>query len=199
MNEKLIHEITSSPHVLIAGMTGSGKSVLLNQVIKSLDPKTNGLILIDLKKVELIDYRERAIGYADNQFEALRLLELALEGIEKRYTKMQRARVKQWTGADIYIIIDELADLMITCRKQVEPLLVRIGQIGRAAKVHLIMATQQPSAKIIPTSIKLNCERVALRCMTAQQSRQIIEEAGAEMLPKYGWCIWQGARREITL
>ena len=196
MNTELLDEILSSPHVLIAGMTGSGKSVLLNQLI---DRANGGLILIDLKKVELYDHKPRALAYADTASDAIKLLYDVLDGIERRYTKMQAKGLKLWRGSDIYVCIDELADLMITHRKQVEPLLVRIGQIGRSAKVHLIMATQQPAAKVIPTSIKLNCERVGLHCMTATQSRQIIEMPGCEELPQYGWCIWKNKRREITL
>lgn len=196
MNERLLNEMLTSPHLLIAGMTGSGKSVLLNQLI----PRMKGqLYLIDLKKVELIEYKRKACMYADSTKAAIKTLTFALDLIERRYERMQRQKQKLSTQEDVWIIIDELADLMVTCRKQVEPLLVRIGQIGRAARVHLVMATQQPSAKIIPTSIKLNCERAALHCMTAQQSRQIIEQSGAELLPRVGWCIWQGARREITL
>ena len=196
MNVDLLDEMLTSPHLLIAGMTGSGKSVLLNQLISCMN---GGLILIDLKKVELIDHKPHALAYADSSREAVRILNEVLDGIERRYEIMQQKHIKLWRGSDIWVIIDELADLMVTCRKQVEPLLTRIGQIGRAAKVHLVMATQQPSAKIIPTSIKLNCERIALRCMTATQSRQIIEQSGAELLPRVGWCIWQGERREITL
>lgn len=200
MNTELLDEMLSSPHLLIAGMTGSGKSVLLNQLISRMNPgKESGLICIDLKRVELIDWKEKSMAYADDVNGAVNLLTAVIEAIDRRYREMQKKRIKLWEGADIYVCIDELADLMVTCRKQVEPLLIRIGQIGRAARVHLVMATQQPSAKIIPTAIKLNCERVALHCMTAQQSRQVIEQSGAELLPRYGWCIWQGARREITL
>lgn len=196
MNEKLLDEMLSSPHLLIAGMTGSGKSVLLDQLIHRMNGQ---MYLIDLKKVELIEYKRKACMYADSTKEAIKTLTFTLDLIDRRYQRMQKQKQKLSTQEDVWIIIDELADLMVTARKQVEPLLIRIGQIGRAARVHLVMATQQPAAKIIPTSIKLNCERVALHCMTSQQSRQIIEQSGAELLPRYGWCIWQGARREITL
>lgn len=196
MNTELLDEMLEAPHLLIAGMTGSGKSVLLNQLI----PRMPGqLYLIDLKKVELWSYRRKAVWYADEVKDAVHLLEYVLKLIDRRYRRMQRRGQKNTAQEPVWVCIDELADLMVTCRKQVEPLLVRIGQIGRAAGVHLIMCTQQPSAQIIPSSIKLNCERVGLRCMTAMQSRQIIEMPGAEKLPQYGWCIWQGTRREITL
>lgn len=196
MNTELLDEMLESPHLLIAGTTGSGKSVLLNQLISMT---TGQLYLIDLKKVELIDWYDESSWYADNAKDAIACLRYVLDLIERRYKYMQKRGQKLSTQEDVWVCIDELADLMVTARKQVEPLLVRIGQIGRAAKVHLVMCTQQPAAAIIPTSIKLNCERVALRCMTAQQSKQIIEMKGAEELPKYGWCIWQGNRREITL
>lgn len=196
MNTELLNEMLGSPHLLIAGMTGSGKSVLLNQLIRRMKGQ---MYLIDLKKVELIKYKRKACMYADSTRGAIKTLTFTLDLIERRYQRMQKQKQKLSTQEDVWIIIDELADLMVTCKKEAEPLLTRIGQIGRAARVHLVMATQQPSAKIIPTSIKLNCERVALHCMTAQQSRQVIEISGAELLPRVGWCIWQGAKREITL
>lgn len=196
MNEKLLDEMLSSPHLLIAGMTGSGKSVLLNQLIKRM---TGQLYLIDLKRVELMRYKRRSCWYADELASSVRCLEHILKLIDKRYKRMQRRGQLVSSQDDVWVCIDELADLMVTARKQVEPLLIRIGQIGRAAKVHLVACTQQPSAGIIPTAIKLNCERVALRCQTAAQSRQILDEAGAEKLPQYGKCIFHGKIREVIL
>ena len=104
---------------------------------------------------------------------------------------MQRARQKLTSEPPIYIIIDEFADLMTTQRKTVLPTLCRIAQLGRAAKIHLILATQRPTRDIVNGQIKVNIDcRVALRCPTAQDSRNIIGVKGAEMLPKIGYGLY---------
>ena len=95
--------------------------------------------------------------------------------------------MKKYSGAALYIIIDELADLMTTDRRHVQPLLQRLAQIGRAANVHIIAATQCPLAAVIPTPIKVNFDaRVALRTRSAQDSRNILGVKGCELLPRYG-------------
>ena len=112
---------------------------------------------------------------------------MAMNTIETRYTQMQRAHEKKYQGAQLYVIIDELADLMTTNKKQVMPLIQRIAQVGRAAGVHLICATQCPLAKVIPTEIKVNFDaRVGLRTRSAQDSRNILGFNGCEDLPRYG-------------
>ena len=101
---------------------------------------------------------------------------------------MQHKRQKQSDRAHVYIIIDEFADLMTTQKKQTLPHLIRIAQLGRAANIHLIIATQRPTKDIINGQIKVNIDcRVALRCPTAQDSRNIINVKGAETLPRYGY------------
>ena len=95
--------------------------------------------------------------------------------------------MKKYGGGAVYVIIDELADLMTTNRRQVQPLLQRLCQIGRAANVHVIAATQCPLSSVIPTPIKVNFDaRVALRTRSAQDSRNILGVKGCELLPRYG-------------
>ena len=89
---------------------------------------------------------------------------------------------------DIYIIIDEFADLMTTQKRETMPQIIRLAQLGRAANLHLILATQRPTRDIINGQIKVNLDsRIALRCPTAQDSRNIINTKGAETLPRYGF------------
>jgi len=185
--------LAEQPHLLIAGATGSGKSVIINGIIATLlttsTPGMASLILIDPKRVELCQYRAlpHTIGYASEPGEPARALRQALEIIETRYKAMRESGLRQWQGGAVYVIIDELADLMLTERKLVEPLLQRIAQIGRAAGVHLIAATQCPLAAVIPTTIKCNLDsRVGLRTRSGQDSRNILGIAGCETLPRYG-------------
>ena len=101
---------------------------------------------------------------------------------------MQRRRQRLYNGSDVYIMIDELADLMTTAKRDVMPLLQRLCQIGRAARVHVIAATQCPISAVIPTPIKVNFDsRVALRTRSKQDSRNILGLTGCETLPRYGY------------
>ena len=183
----LYYDMVQQPHLLIAGATGSGKSVLVNQLLHTLlSYSTPGLILIDCKGVELSEYRgyKSTLRYADSPALAIKALEYALNIMENRYKHLQSAGLKKWTGADIYIIIDEFADLMTTSKKAVQPLIQRLAQLGRAAKIHIILCTQCPLREIIPTAIKCNFDsRIALRTATRQDSRNIIDVPGAETLP----------------
>ena len=107
--------------------------------------------------------------------------------MEQRFQTMQKQRIKKSKEADIYIIIDEYADLITTSKKDTERLICRIAQLGRAAKIHLIIATQRPTRDIITGQVKVNIDsRLALRVPTAQDSRNIINIKGAELLGKYG-------------
>jgi DNA segregation ATPase FtsK/SpoIIIE-like protein len=108
--------------------------------------------------------------------------------MERRYKSMQFDRIKKSTDSDVYIIIDEFADLMTTQKRETMPAIIRIAQLGRAANIHLILATQRPTKDIITGQIKVNIDsRVGLRCPTAQDSRNIINIKGAESLPRYGY------------
>lgn len=188
----LYADMLSRPHLLIAGATGSGKSVVLNGLIYTAllrFPDEVKLILIDLKRVELAEYRNlpHTVCYADSAESAVSALKTAVQICESRYAEMQKQRVKLYQGADLYVVIDEFADLMTTAARRVKPLIQRIGQIGRAAKVHAIVATQTPIAKVLPTEIKCNFDaRLGLRTRSAQDSRNIVGYSGLETLPQYG-------------
>ena len=188
----LYGDMLKQPHLLIAGATGSGKSVVINGLVYAAlhdSPARVELILIDPKRVELVDYKTlpHTIKYASEPGDMVQALEKAMEITESRYKAMQRDRVKKYSGGAVYVIIDELADLMTTNRRQVQPLLQRLCQIGRAANVHVIAATQCPLSSVIPTPIKVNFDaRVALRTRSAQDSRNILGVKGCELLPRYG-------------
>lgn len=186
-------DMLAQPHLLIAGSTGSGKSVLINSLIYTAlykSPLRCQLILIDPKRVELIDYKHlpHTIAYASEPPNIVAALAAAVGIMENRYKRMQTARIKKSTESEIYVIVDEFADLMTTQKRETMPLIIRLAQLGRAANVHLIVATQRPTRDIINGQIKVNIDsRVALRCPTAQDSRNIINAKGAETLPRYGF------------
>lgn len=188
---KLINDMLRQPHLLIAGATGSGKSVLINGIVKTIirTSPNDKLVLIDPKKVELWEYhRDRhTLAYADETAAIVATLRNCIQTMELRYFAMKQTGAKEAPFSHIYVIIDEYADLMITAKKEVQPLIIRLSQLGRAARIHLIMATQRPTRDIITGAIKVNMDsRVALRCPTAQDSRNIINMNGAEKLPRYG-------------
>ena len=180
----LIERMTSAPHTLIAGTTGAGKSVLLNAVMFDLITRPAKFIFIDLKRVEMAKYKNhsKTLFYATETQEAREALSYALEVMETRYKAMTSSH---YEGPALYIIVDEMADL-VTDKKCLEHL-IRLGRLGRAAEVHMICATQDPSRKTLKAQLMQNftcC--VALRCKTAIESRQITGFPGAELLPKHG-------------
>ena len=186
---KLFEDMLSRPHLLIAGATGTGKSVLINGLIHTalhFTPDRVQFILIDPKRVELKRYKNipHCIKYASEPKEMLKALQQAIDIIERRFKYMRRRDLLQYDGPHVYVIIDELADLLTTQKREVEPILQRIGQIGRAAGVGLLAATQRPTSDIISPKIfsNMNC-RVGLRTVRAQDSRNIIGCAGCECLP----------------
>lgn len=188
----LCADILTQPHLLIAGATGSGKSVVLNAVIVELlrhSPDEMGLVLIDPKRVELNLYRKtpHCMGYASEPDDIRSTLEAVIEMMENRYQKMQDMEWKRYPGKKVFVVIDELADLLTTDKKRIQPILCRIAQLGRAAEIHMFAATQRPTRDIINGQITVNVDsRIALRCPTAQDSRNIIRRNGAELLPRYG-------------
>lgn len=192
MKNAIYTELLNQMHILIAGAAGSGKSVVINGIIEeALSGETidHRFILIDPKRVELVEYKGllQTIKYASEPDEMVEALELAMAECDARYIEMQAERQKKYTGSHIWVIIDELADLMTTDGKRVRPLIQRLCQIGRAARIHVIAATQCPLANIIPTEIKVNFDcKVALRTASAQHSRNIMECTGCEKLPRYG-------------
>lgn len=186
-------DMLKQPHMLIAGSTGSGKSVLLNSLIYTALYKTPlqlQFILIDPKRVELNQYRPlpHCLRYASEPDEIAATLAAAAAYMNNRYKALQAQGLKEWNGGHIYIIIDEFADLMTTQKRDTLPQLQRIAQLGRAAHLHLIAATQRPTKDIVNGQIKVNMDsRVALRCPTAQDSRNILDVKGAETLPRFGF------------
>lgn len=188
----LYDDILKQPHTLIAGSTGSGKSVLINGLIYDCifdPPNQKQLVLIDPKRVELIQYKPlpHTIAYASEQREIKQLIDYCVQLMDYRYQIMQYQRLKKSIDPHVYIFVDEFADLITTQKRDVIKPLCRIAQLGRAANIHLILATQRPTRDIIDGQIKVNIDsRVALRVPTRQDSRNIINAAGAELLPKYG-------------
>lgn len=184
---RLFADMADQTHLLIAGTTGSGKSTVIQGVLHALlhdAPTADRFIFIDLKKVELDEYRRlpHTVTYADDTQGAIQALQTALQYTDARYADMKRRHIRVYDRSHLYIIIDELADLLTTARKQAEPLIQRLCQIGRGARVHVIAATQH--IPMVPTAIRCNFDsRVALRTANAQDSRNIIYRPGAEKLP----------------
>lgn len=195
--EKWQRNILEDSHTLIAGCSGSGKSVAIRSILTEAirkSPLSVNLVLIDLKRVELIDFKDapHTLAYIDKPEEVSHCLDTVMQIIEDRYAVMQANRQKMSSEADIYIIIDEFADLVLTCNKHVIDTIQRISQIGRAARVHIILCTQRPTKEVIKGAITVNLEtRLALRCVCKQDSRNILGINGAEELPRYGFGIFQ--------
>lgn len=192
--------LKTGAHTIIAGVTGAGKSVFLNGLLSSfvsLYSPENGLVLIDPKRVELMDWElfPHCRKYADTP-ETIRAALLAVENcMKKRFAVMKSTRSKKWTGGGLYVIIDELADIIDD--RDTFNVLFDLLRLGRAAGVHIIAATQHPQkgAGGIPAALNNNFDaRIALRCQTAIQSRQILGVPGAELLPPFGECLswWCG-------
>ena len=201
----IVGNIAKLPHMLIAGTTGSGKSVCMNSIIISLlykaDPQDVNLIMIDPKMVELGIYNgipHLKIPVITDPKKAAGSLQWAVAEMMRRYKSMSDAGVRdlesynsmidsqQMEGTKIpqlVVIIDELADLMLVAAKEVEESICRIAQMGRAAGIHLVIATQRPSADVITGLMKANIpSRIAFSVASAMESRIILDTQGAEKL-----------------
>ncbi|MBO5884425.1 MAG: DNA translocase FtsK, partial [Clostridia bacterium] len=198
--------LAKMPHLLVAGSTGSGKSVCLNAVILSLIYKTSPddvrLILIDPKQVEFSIYNGLPHLLIPNVItdsdKALNALNWAVNEMERRYSLFKNTRTKDiieyWNTSDvlegrsekipyIVIIIDELADLLMTSKKDVEEKIARLAQKARAAGIHLILATQRPSVDVITGTMKNNfTSRITFKLMSFADSKTILDQGGAEKL-----------------
>lgn len=194
----LFDKMLQEKHILIAGTTGSGKSVIENNLIYHAiqhKPTEIQLILIDPKRVELIDYKRlpHTIAYASEPDTMINAINQAMKICNLRYQIMQKHHAKKYQGSHIFIIIDEYADLMSICRKDVENTIQRLAQIGRAARVHLVACTQYVN-QVINTKIRCNFDcRIGLHTATEADSKRIIERSGCESLPRYGQCYYSNA------
>ena len=187
----------SETHLLIGGTTGSGKSVVINGMIYNLlynDPNEYRMVLIDPKMVSLMKYRNlpHVERYANTERDMIKAIKNVEAEMMRRYSVMTYEGEEDYSGGHIYVFIDELSDLMTTCRKDIILPLRRIAQLGRAAKIHLVCATQRPSAIVIPPEIRCNFTgKVGLHCMSVRESEMIIDDSRLVSLPKYGNCIAQ--------
>ncbi|MCR5808760.1 MAG: DNA translocase FtsK [Clostridiales bacterium] len=202
----VIADLEKMPHMLIAGATGSGKSVCINSIILSTlyksTPDEVRMILIDPKVVELSIFAPVPHLYCQVVTDAKKasgVLKWACNEMEQRYNKMGKVNARDLTRFNalqekpedrmprLMIIIDELADLMMVSAKEVEESITRIAQLGRAAGIHLIVATQRPSVDVITGLIKTNIpSRIAFAVSSAIDSRVILDTSGAEKLLGHG-------------
>lgn len=188
-NNPVCIDFTKQPHILIAGATGSGKSVALNSLICSLlfkvSPAVANFIFIDCKQVELSFYNKlpHTLSVITSPQEAIDMLEEVCKIMDARFYNMKCNNLKITNDKHLFVVIDELADLMLTSRYEVEPYLVRIAQLGRAAGIHLIIATQRPTVNVISGLIKANITtRLALQTASVRDSMNILDHKGAESL-----------------
>ena len=191
--QPVIIDIAKMPHMLIAGATGSGKSVALNTIICSMlysaAPTMTQFVMIDPKQVELSAYAglpHLASPIITSAGEAVKTLQSVNAAMDARYKAMARKRTKSGTEAGfprMVVVIDELADLMLTSKKAVEQSIIRIAQLGRAAGIHLIIATQKPVVSVITGLIQGNIPcKLALQTASTSDSVRILGHKGAETL-----------------
>ena len=201
----IIADLKSMPHLLIAGATGSGKSVCINTIIASFlykaKPSEVKLIMIDPKVVELQSYNgipHMLVPVVTDPRKASKALAIAVQEMDKRYEAFAKYGVKDLDSYNEYmraeheygnvkpqivIIIDELADLMMACSNEVETSICRLAQKARAAGMHLIVATQRPSVDVVTGLIKANIpSRIAFSVSSSTDSRTILDMGGAEKL-----------------
>ena len=202
-------DLARMPHLLVAGSTGSGKSVAVNGIISSIlmkaRPDQVKFLMVDPKMVELSVYNDiphLLIPVVTNPRKAAKALQKVVDEMENRYELFSKfgvrniagynAKVEDWNAQSqekqiplplIVVIVDELADLMMVASKEVEDAIIRLGQKARAAGIHMILATQRPSVDVISGLIKANVpSRVAFAVSSGTDSRTILDENGAEKL-----------------
>jgi S-DNA-T family DNA segregation ATPase FtsK/SpoIIIE len=216
--ESVIVDLAKMPHLLVAGATGSGKTIYINNLILSLlfrnTPRDLKLILIDPKRVELVLYNgiphllSPVIIKPDK---AINSLVWAITEMERRYDSFSETAsrdivsynqkvIKKNVKGDykklpyIVIVIDELADLMATHGREMEASIVRLAQMARATGIHLVVSTQRPSVEVLTGLIKANItSRIAFECASLIDSRTILDMAGAEKLLGHGDMLYQSA------
>jgi S-DNA-T family DNA segregation ATPase FtsK/SpoIIIE len=192
-------DLSKTPHLLVAGTTGSGKSVFINTLLTSIlykfSPEDLRLILIDPKMLELSVYNDIAhllTPVVTEPKKAIIALKWVCKEMERRYSLMNEENIRSLEGYNqksieklpfIIVFIDEMADLMMTAGKEVEHYVQRLAQMARACGIHLVMATQRPSVDIITGSIKANFpSRISFQVASKYDSRTVLGEVGAEQL-----------------
>lgn len=198
--DAVVGELEKMPHMLIAGQTGSGKSVMINTLLCSLlyknSPSNMKLILVDPKQVEMAPYRDiphLLTPVITEPEKCISALKWAVNEMERRYSLLADQNIRNIKSYNeinkdsempyIVIVIDELADLMMMAARDVEALIVRIAQKARAVGIHLVLATQRPSVDVITGLIKANVPaRIAFTVASQVDSRTILDQVGAEKL-----------------
>jgi len=196
----ITYDIGKMPHLLIAGTTGSGKSIFIHNILSSIlfraTPQEVKFILIDPKRVELILYEgipHLLTPVVTDMDKAPSVFKWAVEEMERRYKLFEQARVKNIdtynakSGIQVMpylvIVVDELGEIMIKDPAGVEKSIIRLAQMGRATGIHLVLAVQRPSREVITGLIKANIScRVAFQVLSQVDSRVIIDQVGAEKL-----------------
>lgn len=193
---QIFTEANDQYNTIIAGNVGSGKSIfeagMIYNLLNRYTPEECGIYLIDPKRVELIDFIgfPHIRGYAREVAQAVRMLETVKDEMLRRYDWMAECRQKKFPGGHIYVFIDELADIMLEARKEASAIIQKIMQLGRAARVHIVVCTQTAARLTIPAAMQINFTcRIGLKLDDAIDSRQIVKVAGCENLPPYGKCI----------
>lgn len=195
MAAALFLDILEQPHTLIAGTTGSGKSVLMNGVIYTAlfkAPPQVQFVFIDTKFTEQRLYKNlpHTVLYTDDQRQAAEALERVLQETRNRAQRAAAQGLKKSLESDLYIFIDELGDLVFSNHSTAKTL-GQIAMIGRAANVHIIAGTQCPNRKTLSAEFAANCAaRVGLRCRDKIESRQIIGSPAAVGLPFVGYAYY---------
>ena len=210
----IIGDLTSMPHLLIAGTTGSGKSVCINTIILSLlykhTPDKCKFILIDPKMIELSTYEgipHLLCPVITEPKRAASVLGWVVKEMESRYRLMTKDGVRNIDGYNekhslpmpyIVVIVDEMSDLMLVAGKEIENYIQKLSQMARAAGIHIIMATQRPSVDVITGTIKANFPtRVSFQVSSKIDSRTILGEQGAEQLLGKGDMLFMSSANRI--